>query len=221
MASSRALETIESGSLRLNDRRHVSSVADMRNPIRLKNLNARFVPLYVLGVAILFVHPPRLENAVAALPLILLGVGLRSWGAGHLVKNHALTITGPYAHLRHPLYLGTILVASGFAIWVGGWLTLVLLALIWPWFALHYFPRKERSESARLEATYGERFAHYRAAVPALWPNIRGWHEVEAPGGDRSAGGWKLDRFSDNNELGTVLAITFGILVFWWRSVTG
>jgi protein-S-isoprenylcysteine O-methyltransferase Ste14 len=190
----------------------------MRNPIRLKNLSARFLPLYVLGVVILLVHPPRLENAVVALPLILVGAALRAWGAGHLVKNHLLTTTGPYAHLRHPLYLGTILIGSGFAIWLGGWMAELALALLWPWFALHYFPRKERSEGARLEEAYGERFARYRAAVPALWPRWRAFRDAEDSGAGRSFGVWQLDRYSDNNELGTMLAISLGVLVFWLRS---
>jgi protein-S-isoprenylcysteine O-methyltransferase Ste14 len=190
----------------------------MRNPIRLKNLNARFFPLYALGVAILIVHPPRVENGGYALPLILLGAALRSWGAGHLVKNDVLTTTGPYAFLRHPLYLGTILVASGFAIWIGGWLAVALLALIWPWFAFRYFPRKERSEGARLERTYGDRFVRYRAAVPALLPRSRGWHDGGASSADGDSERWQLDRYSDNNELGTLLAISAGMLVFWWRS---
>ncbi len=191
----------------------------MRNPIRLKNLNRRFLPLYVLGAAILVLWPPRAEGRVPALLLIVLGTGLRSWGAGHLVKNARLTTTGPYAHLRHPLYLGTILVSTGFAVWIGGWLALVVLGAIWPWFALQYFPRKERSESERLEARYGERFARYRAAVPALRPRLRGWRDVDVRAERRPR--WRLARYSENNELGTLLAVSLGVLVFWWRSRGG
>jgi protein-S-isoprenylcysteine O-methyltransferase Ste14 len=187
----------------------------MRNPIRLKNLNARFLPLYVLGIAILVLQPPRPEGVALALPLIVVGAGLRGWGAGHLVKNDKLTTTGPYAHLRHPLYLGTILVATGFAIWVGGWLTLAVLSVVWPWFAFHYFPRKERSESSRLEAAYGERFVRYRSAVPALWPRLRGWHDEQTT---HAHAAWDLGRYEDNNELGTLLALSLGVVVFWLRS---
>ena len=192
-----------------------SSLAPMRNPIRFKNLNARFLPLYVIGVVALVCWPPRAESLVLGLPLIGLGAALRTWGAGHLVKNAELTTSGPYAHLRHPLYLGTILAATGFAIWAGGWRALVGLACIWPWFVFHYFPRKERSESARLEAAYGERFVFYRNAVPALRPSIRRFRE------DRTADGpgrWALDRYFENNELGTLLALSIGVLIFWWRS---
>ena len=190
----------------------------MRNPIRPKNLSLRFFPLYALGLAILLFHPPRREGLGIALLLIALGAALRGWGAGHLVKNHELTTTGPYAHLRHPLYLGTILVATGFAIWIGGWASLVVLALVWPWFVLQYFPRKERSESQRLEEAFGDRFVRYRKSVPALWPRLRAWRDDE----DReSRVAWDLHRYDENNELGTLLALSAGVLVFWLRSGVG
>jgi len=194
----------------------------MRNPIRLKNLKLRFLPLYLIGLAILLLHPPRRDWLLWGLPLIAVGVLVRSWGAGHLVKNHLLTLTGPYAHVRHPLYVGTILIATGFALAIGGWLSLAALAVIWPWFVLHYFPRKEAAESDRLLARYGERFARYRAAVPALWPRVRAWVDPEAErarSDDRGgAARWALSRYSDNNELGTLLAVCAGLLVFWLRA---
>ena len=187
----------------------------MRNPIRLKNLSVRFLPLYLAGGAILLLYAPDRATLVAALPPILGGLALRGWGAGHLVKNDALTTTGPYAHLRHPLYLGTLLIGTGFAICVGGVVSVAVLAVLWPWFAFRYFPRKERAESGRLEARYGERFARYRTAVPALWPSLRPWRDEGATGG---AHDWDLDRYSENNELGTFLAVTGGWLLFWWRA---
>lgn len=197
----------------------------MRNPVRLKNLNRRFLPLYLVGLAVLVLHPPKRELLVWALPLIVLGTWLRGWGAGHLVKNHELTMSGPYAYLRHPLYAGTILIATGFAVGLGGWLAVALLAIVWPWFALRYFPRKEAGESRRLEERYGERFARYRAAVPALWPRFPAWAgDAEDVGRAAPAGaerrGWDLERYSDNNELGTLLAIGAGYLVFWLRAAT-
>ncbi|MCA9505215.1 MAG: isoprenylcysteine carboxylmethyltransferase family protein [Spirochaetaceae bacterium] len=193
----------------------------VRNPIRLKNLRARFLPLYVVGVLALIFLPPDPSRFGLALPAIGIGTALRSWGAGHLVKNHALTTTGPYAHLRHPLYLGTLLVGSGFAWLVGGWIAFAALAVLWPWFAFRYFPRKERSESARLAALYGPRFERYRTAVPALWPRLRAWRDPDESGDPVAASGWRLERYSDNNELGTLLAILAGVLVFALRASGG
>ncbi len=200
--------------LRLLERRALCSLKIMRNPIRLKNLSARYLPLYSIGIAILIFRPPQPEGLAIGLPLIILGGGLRSWGAGHLVKSAELTTSGPYAHLRHPLYLGTIMVVTGFVIWVGGWLSAVALACVWPWFAFHYFPRKERVESARLAATHGELFLRYRREVPALWPRWRAWR-AEYPSGNVEP--WALARYSENNELGTLLALFLGVLLFWSR----
>jgi hypothetical protein len=51
------------------------------------------------------------------------GLWLRGYAAGYVKKNRELTVTGPYAHTRNPLYLGSMLMAAGFA-WrcsVGRW----------------------------------------------------------------------------------------------------
>lgn len=197
------------------------SLCPMRNPIRLKNLDRRFLPLYVVGLLLLIWRPPEGERFGLALAPILLGLALRGWGAGHLVKTESLTTTGPYAYLRHPLYAGTLLIGSGFALLIGGWVSALLLALLWPWFAWHYYPRKEASEGQRLVARHGPRFERYRAAVPALLPRWPGWRDGEPGGGVASGRGadWRLARYSENNELGTLLAVSAGLLLFWLRAL--
>jgi hypothetical protein len=187
----------------------------MRNPIRLKNLSPRFLPFYLIGLVILLSYRPSPPSVLAALPILFVGIALRGWGAGHLVKNDELTTTGPYAHLRHPLYLGTVLIVTGFATALGGLVGLLVVAAFWPWFVLRYFPRKERSESEKLLARYGERFARYRAAVPALRPRLHGWRDAPEAAEAR----WALSRYSDNNELGTLLAVVAAWVAFWVRSV--
>jgi protein-S-isoprenylcysteine O-methyltransferase Ste14 len=191
----------------------------MRNPIRLKNLSMRFMPFYVIGLGILIYFPPTPIGIAIAVPPIALGLALRSWAAGHLVKNDSLTMTGPYAHIRHPLYAGTLLVSTGFAIVFGGLMAIVLIAAIWPWFAFKYYPRKEHIESERLEALYGDIYAKYREAVPALWPRWTGWRSVSVPStGPEGHRDWALERYSDNNELGTVLAVLGGVTLMALRA---
>jgi len=195
----------------------------MRGPIRLKNLRARFVPFYVFAtVALVFMRPHVLGLGVGA-GLVLLGSGLRAWGAGHLVKNERLTVTGPYAHVRHPLYAGTLLVASGFAVIAGGVLAVGLLFSLVPWFFFDYFPRKERIESERLAARYGEHYVRYRDAVPALVPMLQAWHPPQAKGFpfDDLDRAWSSERYLANNELGTLIALVAGLLTFGLRAQLG
>lgn len=194
----------------------------MRNPIRFKNLNLRFSLLYSLGALALIFHQPHPLTLAPGVTLVVLGIALRAWGAGHLVKNERLTVSGPYAHLRHPLYAGTLLAGTGFALIAGGPVSLLLLALLLPWFFLNYFPRKERVESTRLEDRYGDGYVRYHNGVPALIPSIRGWRPATGletrDGLDR---GWTRARYLANNELGSLIALLVGLLAFGIRAQIG
>lgn len=196
----------------------------MRNPIRVKNLRLRFAPLYLAAVALLFVVQPGASVYAAGAALIVLGAALRSWGAGHLVKTEQLTVSGPYAFLRHPLYLGTLLAGVGVALMAGGWWAAGVLTFFLPWFFLVYFPRKEASESVRLEGCYGEAFREYRAAVPALLPRLTPFEPSLAledlAFSDRhwSDRHWSLARYSKNNELGTLLGLVALVVLFGIRT---
>jgi hypothetical protein len=198
--------------------RRLITLGRVRNPIRLKNLSPRFFPYYAAGILVLVEVRPTGPSFALGLLLILAGALLRGWGAGHLVKNDLLTISGPYAYLRHPLYAGTMAIGIGFAVMAGGWVPPVLLALGLPWFFLDYFPRKERVESERLEGLYGEAFLMYRRAVPALWPRRSAWWPESGFEGvaDRKAR-WSPQRYLDNNELGTALALVVGLALVGWR----
>ncbi len=180
----------------------------MRNPIRLKNFRPRFLLFYLAGGVLLLSVRPEPLAYLAGMTAILVGALLRTWGAGHLVKTERLTRTGPYAWIRHPLYAGTLWAGVGLALMPGGWWSPTLLAVFLVWFFLDYFPRKERTEAARLEALYGRDFADYRAEVPALIPRLRAVRPapVQLQPGDSQLR-WSFDRYSENNELGTLLGL--------------
>ncbi len=71
---------------------------------------------FVLLAAFAYLSAPDAKSLTYGLPVAVLGLLLRAWAAGHLAKNEQLAQGGPYAHVRNPLYLGTLLVAAGLAI---------------------------------------------------------------------------------------------------------
>ncbi|MEE9607991.1 MAG: hypothetical protein V3U03_09650 [Myxococcota bacterium] len=179
----------------------------MTHPFRRKNLAPRLLPCYLLAlVAFAFADPSPLGCAVGGI-LVGVGAALRCWGAGHLVKTERLIVSGPYAHQRHPLYAGTLLLGVGFAALAGGWGGAVAAACFVPFFFLYYLPYKERIEGARLERRYGGAYTAYRAAVPALIPSPVRWASPAGSLQGAGAGRWSRVRFRENGELGTLIGV--------------
>jgi len=135
------------------------------------------VPLGFLCAAlfILFARPRPFTLAVGA-PISLLGLLLRAWGSGHLRKNDALAVSGPYAYTRNPLYLGSFIMGLGFTIASGRWwLGILFIAL----FLGIYLPVM-RVESATLAQLFGKSFEEYAAAVPVFLPRVTPYRSGQA-----------------------------------------
>jgi len=191
----------------------------VRNPFRVKNLHLRFLPAAIAGVALLAWSRPQAASVAAGAPLVLAGLALRAWAVGHLVKTERFTVTGPYAYVRHPLYLGTLAIGVGAALMLGGWPACAGIAAVAGWFGWSYLPRKERAESERLLARHGEAYARYRREVPALVPRLVPWRPGEAAPVEAGDGSWRLERFDANNELGTLIAVGVAVSLIGLRAV--
>jgi len=102
-----------------------------------------------------------------SLALVAPGVWLRGYAAGYVKKNQELTTTGPYAFARNPLYLGSILIAAGFAVALLSWAVAVALTVM---FVAIYVP-VIASEERFLRATFPG-FEAYCRKVPRLIPRL-------------------------------------------------
>src|ERR1700739_3959046 len=91
------------------------------------------VPLGFLAAALylyeLWRRVPQPAAIAWSLALVLPGLWLRGYAAGYVKKNRELTQTGPYAHTRNPLYLGSMLIAFGFAFALLSWPVALVLAI--------------------------------------------------------------------------------------------
>jgi protein-S-isoprenylcysteine O-methyltransferase Ste14 len=196
----------------------------MGNPFRRKNLRFRVLAPVAIGFLILALAEPSLAGGLVGLPLVLAGAALRIWATGHLVKTAEFTVSGPYAYLRHPLYGGTLAIGCGFAVLAGWKAAVFALPALLAFFFGHYFPRKERIESARLEQLYGQEYRAYRAAVRALLPSLRPWGPSSEASGEAEKGGnqgWSLERFRENDELGTSVTVAVALAILALRPFLG
>ena len=129
------------------------------------------VPLGFLAAALylfeLWRRPPLPAAVAWSLALVLPGLWLRGYAAGYVKKNRELTVTGPYAHTRNPLYLGSMLIAAGLAAALLSWPVALVLAL---GFAVIYVP-VIASEERFLRATFPD-FDVYCQRVPRLIPRL-------------------------------------------------
>ena len=126
------------------------------------------VPLgFVFAAVFLWLAQPTAKTMLLSLLLVVPGVWLRAYAAGYVRKNAELTFTGPYAYTRNPLYLGSMLIAFGFAAASGSWAILIALTAL---FAVIYIPTIQSEEAYLREHFTG--FNEYAAKVPRLLPRL-------------------------------------------------
>lgn len=118
------------------------------------------VPLgFATFVAAFALAAPTRTTFVAGLTVSLLGQALRVWAAGHIEKSREVTRSGPYRHIRHPLYVGSVLMGAGFVIAAASIWTAVLAAA---YFVVMYVAAV-RSEEATLDEKFAGEYSAYRA----------------------------------------------------------
>lgn len=166
------------------------------------------VPLHFLAaVALLLLAQPRPQLLVVGTGLLVLGLLVRGWAAGHLRRDSQLTVTGPYAHLRHPLYLGSAFILMGFVVAGGNvWLGVILVAI----FVLFYVPTMRREERDR-RARAPQLYTAYAARVPAFCPRLR-----PLPG-DAGAPRFSFALYWYNREWRAALGCALLLLFLWAR----
>jgi len=151
------------------------------------------VPLgFIFAGVFLWLARPTWQTMLASLLLVAPGVWLRAYAAGYVRKNAELTRTGPYGYTRNPLYLGSMMIAFGFAAAAGSWVILVTLAVL---FAVIYLPTI-RSEEAYLREHFAG-FDEYAWRVPRLLPRLTAAAfpaEENASGGKFSWEQWRHHR---------------------------
>jgi protein-S-isoprenylcysteine O-methyltransferase Ste14 len=152
---------------------------------------------------------PTVESILLGLVLAIPGLLIRSLASGHVDKNEALATSGPYSYSRNPLYLGSLVLAMGFATagrswWLAGTMLLIFLAVYLPVIGI---------EEVFLESRFPE-YASYAREVPRLLPRLRPYRPTS------QAFSWKLYwKHREYNALLGTAAMSVALLVkLLWTS---
>jgi len=165
---------------------------------------------YPAAALCLWLARPTFGSIAAGAALIVAGLLIRAVAAGHLRKREALAHTGPYAFTRNPLYLGSALLAAGFALASRSW---VVAAMVAAYFGIFY-AQVMRREAWELREQYGKAFDDYAASVPLFWPKFRA---QTSPNGTR----FSFQQYVRNREyqaaIGAALTIAALVALATWR----
>jgi protein-S-isoprenylcysteine O-methyltransferase Ste14 len=81
--------------------------------------------------------------------------------------SHRLATTGLYARMRHPQYVGVVLIMFGFLLQWPTLITLVMFpVLVW------VYAHLAKSEERDMAAEFGSEYARYRNRTPAFIPKL-------------------------------------------------
>lgn len=172
----------------------------------------RRIGLSQAGGLVLFLFARPVSPGLFRIGLAAIAAGelLRIWAAGHIRKGKALACDGPYALVRNPLYLGSLLLSAGFALICTSARHWAVSAAIWGAVAFVFgflYAEKIAMEEADLAKQFGPAFEEYRRRVPAMLPDLSGLRRALAGASFSPAQAIK------NKEHRTVLAI-LGLLAF-------
>lgn len=147
------------------------------------------VTIGMMPIPLLYVATPLLAFADVDLPFLVHWLGAavmvigiivfvqsheflgRQWSPSlELIDEHELVATGPYRHVRHPMYTAIFLITLAQALlldnWVAGPSGLIAFTLL-------YVLRVD-DEEAMMEAQFGSTWTEYAARTPRLMPRLRG-----------------------------------------------
>jgi len=132
------------------------------------------------GISILGTRfiPRTMASAVLGVVFTWSGIGLAVWARYHLAEywsaritikeDHQLIRTGPYSHLRHPIYSGLILATIGSVLVIDEWRCVLGVSLV----TVGYCFKASREETM-LARQFGEAFREHQKHAGFLIPRFR------------------------------------------------
>lgn len=123
-----------------------------------------------LALIFLFLARPNMMSIGIGLVLVILGELIRAWASGFLNKDthEYVTVFGPYAYSRNPLYLGNFFLGLGFICMGNYWAAIVLFLILF----FIIYRSTILDEEKLLTRMFGNPYIEYRQKVPRFFPRL-------------------------------------------------
>jgi protein-S-isoprenylcysteine O-methyltransferase Ste14 len=163
----------------------------------------------VLAPLLVIAARPSPRTLVVGAVIAAVGLWVRAWASGYLRKNLELTVAGPYAHTRNPLYLGTFVMGGGIALASGAWWFAAVYVVA---YLLIYVPVMI-AEAETLNQLFAGEYPDYSRRVPLFFPRATPYRRADS----RAAGGRRFTwaQYAKHREYRAIagVAVAFLILV--------
>jgi protein-S-isoprenylcysteine O-methyltransferase Ste14 len=165
---------------------------------------------YPLAIVVLLLARPTPRSILIGAIIGTIGLLVRASAAGHLHKQQVLTVTGPYAYTRNPLYLGSFILMIGAGVAADSWPSALILLC---YFALFY-SFVMRREERELYKHHGDAFQEYARTVPLFLPRL-----TPAKFSTENSGAFSFAQYKKNREYRAAVGFLLLLLVFLmiWR----
>ena len=115
---------------------------------------------FVAALIAVFVAQPTWTSWTLGLVVALAGEAIRVWAAGHLEKGREVTMSGPYQLMKHPLYVGSSVMALG--VMLAG--RSIPLAVVTAIYMVATIAAAVSTEEAHLRQKFGAAYDRYARA---------------------------------------------------------
>jgi protein-S-isoprenylcysteine O-methyltransferase Ste14 len=116
---------------------------------------------FVVAIVVIVFAAPTWNAWRVGLMVAIAGEAIRVWAAGHLEKSREVTRSGPYRWTRHPLYLGSCLIAAGVMVAAQS----VVLAVVGSLYMATTIGAAIRTEEAFLRQAFGDTYDRYQQSL--------------------------------------------------------
>jgi hypothetical protein len=165
---------------------------------------------YPLALLVLWLARPTPGSIAAGAALGAIGLLVRAAAAGHLHKQEVLTMSGPYAYTRNPLYFGSFVLVLAAAVAAHSWPAALILC---GYFALFYYAVMRREEGEMFQH-HGAAFQEYARTVPLFFPRFAAAKTAAA-----HANSFSFAQYKKNREYRAAIGflLLLAVLSLIWR----